>query len=95
VTEDGAFITSDPGVGIIEGGWHFPEPPEEETTDSEGRVKEEFENPPCPLPLIGLHLNPVDGSDGTIAHRTPKQPDGTEAGDGRFSLEGNYRSYPD
>ena len=27
VTEDGAFISSDPGVGIIHGGWQFPEPP--------------------------------------------------------------------
>ncbi len=27
VTEDGAFIASDQGVGIIHGGWHFPEPP--------------------------------------------------------------------
>ncbi len=27
VTEDGAFIASDPGVGIIHGGWHFPAPP--------------------------------------------------------------------
>ena len=25
VTDDGAFIASDPGVGIIHGGWHFPE----------------------------------------------------------------------
>ncbi|HEX9759166.1 MAG TPA: carboxypeptidase-like regulatory domain-containing protein [Nitrospiria bacterium] len=28
VSQDGAFIVSDPGVGIIEGGWHFPAPPE-------------------------------------------------------------------
>ena len=32
VTEDGAFITSDPGIGIIEGGWHFPQCAQEQTT---------------------------------------------------------------
>jgi hypothetical protein len=26
VSQDGAYIVSDPGVGIIEGGWHFPAP---------------------------------------------------------------------
>jgi hypothetical protein len=30
VSEDGAFIASDFGVGIVHGGWHFPEPPPDE-----------------------------------------------------------------
>ena len=86
VTEDGAFIASDPGVGIIHGGWHFPEPPPEPTTDTEGEIEEPFGPPPPPCPVSGM-INPVSGSDGTLAHRSPGRQ-----GDGRYSETGEFRT---
>ncbi len=46
VTEDGAFIASDPGVGIVHGGWHFPEPPPEKDTKAEGEMDIDGPLPP-------------------------------------------------
>jgi hypothetical protein len=89
VSEDGAYINSDPGVGIIEGGWHFASLRRLLTSIVLGAIYGKVENPPCPLPLPLLFVNPVQGNDGTIAHRTRSQ------GDGRFSVPGKYRTEKD
>jgi hypothetical protein len=85
VSEDGAYIQSDPGVGIIEGGWHFPQFVQRFFAQLMGEVKEPEGPPPPPCPISGA-INPVSGSTDQLAHRSNKQ------GDGRYSESGEYRT---
>jgi hypothetical protein len=78
VDEEGAFVITDPGFGIREGGWQYPQANggDETTCTGPGAPFENF-------------INPLVGSNGELMTREPGQ------GDGRFSLEGEYRTNVD
>ncbi|WP_197484328.1 RHS repeat-associated core domain-containing protein [Halioglobus sp. HI00S01] len=46
VTPDGARIRSNPGVGVVKAGWHFPPPPELDSFDLKNDDQHEFEERP-------------------------------------------------